>query len=216
MIRKHKQYKRPKQIFETERIKEENQLKERFGLRNKKEIWKTKAKVDYFRQRAKALAKLPLEEQEVFLNKLRAIGLKVENTADVLDLKVENLLERRLPTIVAAKKLADSPLHARQMVTHKLVLIKGKAMSAPSYLVPVSQENEITIKQKTRKSKPKPTEQAEAQAPTPEAPAEKPTEPPAESQPESSAQPTEAPDTTKTRSSDNNGAATEDNKEKTE
>jgi small subunit ribosomal protein S4 len=203
MIRKHKKYVRPKQIFETERIKEENQLKERFGLRNKTEIWKTQAKVDYFRQRAKALARSPLEEQELFFSKLRAIGLKVENSADVLDLKVENLLARRLPTIVASKKLAHSPLHARQLVTHKLVLIDGKAMSAPSYLVPVSQENKITIKQKTRKPKPKPTPEAEAQSPTTDAPTEqaresqeKPTEAPSKE--------ADAPDTTKTQSSDKN------------
>ena len=93
---------------------------------------------------------------------MRALGLKVENTADVLDLKVENILERRLPTVVAKKKLADSPLHARQMVVHKRVLIDGKAISAPSYIVPVSEENKITIKKKVRKPKPA----TEAQIPT--------------------------------------------------
>jgi len=172
MIRKHKKYKRPKQIFESERIKEENKLKEKYGLRNKTEIWKTQAKVDYFRKRAKALAKFPVEEQEAFFNKLRAIGLKVENTSDVLDLKVENILSRRLPTIVAEKKLADSPLHARQMIVHKHVLIDDKVMSAPSYLVPISQENQITIKKKTRKPKLNPATESEASAAIAESPEE--------------------------------------------
>jgi len=166
MIRKKNKYQKPRKAFELTRIKEENALVIKYGLKNKKEIWKTLAKVNYYRGRAKALAKLPLEKQEVLFNKLKAIGLKTDTTADVLDLKVENLLDRRLPTIVVKKKLTTTLKHARQLVTHKKILVEGKVVNSPSYLVPVSQENSITLKQKIKQ--PKAETPVEQSAETPE------------------------------------------------
>jgi len=183
MIRKKKKYVRPKQIFQAERIKEEDELVKTYGLKNKTEIWKTQAKVDYFRGRAKELAKQPLEEQEVLFNKLRALGLKIEGTADILDLKVEDILKRRLPTVLVKKKLCTTPKQARQFVTHKKVLIDGKVLNSPGYLVPLAEEYKITIKKKVRKPKPKPTQEAEQ--PKEEVKEEKPAEEKApEAQPE--------------------------------
>jgi len=154
MKRKHKQYKRPKQIYETERIKEENELKKKYGLKNKKEIWRALAKINYFRHRAKDLSKEPLDMQELFFAKLRALGLNVKGTADVLDLKVENLLERRLPTVVVKKKLATTCNQARQLTVHKKILIDGKVVNSPSYLVPVEKDKLISVKEgKVKKEK---------------------------------------------------------------
>jgi small subunit ribosomal protein S4 len=151
MKRKKKSFKRPKKPFEKGRIDEENKLKTNFGLKNKTELWKALAKVNYFRGRAKALAQQPLEEQEVFFNKLKALGLKVETTSDVLDLKVEDLLKRRLPTIVKEKGLSTAVKKARQMVVHKKILIDGKITNSPSYFVKVSEENLITVKLNKKK-----------------------------------------------------------------
>jgi small subunit ribosomal protein S4 len=159
MIRKKKMYKKPRQIYESERIKEENVLVKKYGLKNKREIWKTLAKVNYFRTRAKEMARLPLEEQEVLFAKLRYIGLNVKNTSDVLGLNVEALLERRLPTVVAKLKIATTTGQARQMVVHKRILVNGKVLNSPSYLVPVEFEKSISLKKKERKAKPK-TEEA--------------------------------------------------------
>lgn len=155
MIRKKNKFSRTRKPFELSRIKEENALVERYGLKNKKEIWKTLAKVDYYRNRAMALAKSPLKEQHVLFKKLQALGLKVEHTADVLGLRVENLLERRLPTIVHKKGLANTVKHARQLVSHKKILIYGKVVDAPSYLVPIAEENHIALKKSAKKPKPK-------------------------------------------------------------
>ena len=146
MIRKKKKFSRPRKPFEGARIKEEDALVIQFGLKNKKEIWKTQAKVDYFRSRAKALAKSSLEDQEVLFGKLRAIGLKVNSIADVLGLKVEDLLNRRLPTVLVKKGLATKPKQARQFVTHKKVLINNQVVDSPSYLVPIEYESSIKVK----------------------------------------------------------------------
>ncbi len=143
MIRKKKNYSRPRKPFEGGRIKDEDVLVQKYGLKNKREIWKTTAKVKYFRTRAKDLAKADSKEQGLFFKKLKALGLKVDSIADVLDLKVENLLDRRLTTILVSKGIATTPKQARQMVTHKKVRINGKVMNAPSYIVPVADEKSI-------------------------------------------------------------------------
>lgn len=157
MIRKKKKFVRPKKPFESFRITEENELVKKYGLKNKREIWKTLAKINYYRSRAKALARKSLEEQNVLFNKLKAVGLNVESTADVLDLKVEDLLERRLPTVVAKKGIAGTTKQARQMVVHKKILVDGKVVNSPGYIVPVSFEESIKIK--VKKKQPKPVEE---------------------------------------------------------
>jgi len=155
MIRKKNKYSRPKKAFEISRIKEENELLKRYALKNKREIWKTIAKVSYFRKRAMALAKSPIEEQEVLFNKLRNLGLKVNSIADVLALKVNDLLERRLPTIVFKKNLAQTIKQARQMVVHKHVMVGNRVVNIPSYLVSVSEENSISLKKPIKKTEKK-------------------------------------------------------------
>jgi small subunit ribosomal protein S4 len=155
MIRKKNLYSRPKKAFEISRIKEENVLLKKYALKKKLEVWKTIAKVDYYRRRAKALARVPLEEQQVLFNKLKALGLKADAIADVLALKVENFLERRLPTIVFKKGFAKTTQEARQMVVHKRILIDDKVVNSPNYLVALAEENLIGLK---KKSKPKPKE----------------------------------------------------------
>ncbi len=145
MIRKKKQFNRPKKLYEKTRIGEENQLAEKYGLKNKREIWKTLAIVNYYRSRAKDLAKSSREEQEVLFNKIRALGLKINTTTDVLALQVEDILKRRLPSIIVKKNLSTTPQHARQLVVHKKVRIAGRVVNIPSYLVPVSEEQVIQV-----------------------------------------------------------------------
>ncbi len=146
MKRKKKLYSRPRKPFELNRIKEEDLLLKKYGLKNKKEIWKVLAKLNYYRLRAKTLAKSSNEEQEILLEKLRKIGLKVNSISDVLGLQLEDLLKRRLPTIISEKKLAGSIRQARQFVVHKNVLVDKKVINSPSYLVPVNLENLISLK----------------------------------------------------------------------
>jgi len=152
MIRKKKMYVKPRKMYVKARIQSENLLLEKYGLKNKREVWKTLAKINYFRSRAKELAKQSPEMQEILFSKLQAIGLSTNSIADVLALKIEDLLERRLPTVVAKLGIAKTPKEARQMVTHKRILIDNKVVNTPSYIVPVSYEKLIALKAK--KSKP--------------------------------------------------------------
>ena len=146
MIRKKKRFSRPRKPFEINRIKEEDELIKKYGLKNKKEIWKSVAKINYFRTRAKALARSSSEEQEVLFNKLNSLGLKVETIADILGLKVEDLLNRRLPTVIVQKGLTNTVKQARQFVVHKKVVVNNQIINSPSYLVPVAHEKSIKLK----------------------------------------------------------------------
>lgn len=146
MIRKHKIYSRPKKPFEIVRIKGENELLSRYGLKNKREIWRTIAKVNYFRHRAMNLAGKSVEEQQVLFSKLQNLGLDVSSISDVLALTIDNLLSRRLQTIVLNKKYASTSKQARQLIAHKKVLINGRVVNVPGYIVSVQEEKALEVK----------------------------------------------------------------------
>lgn len=155
MKRKHKIYSRPKRPFDKARIDEEGVVKKEYGLKNKKEIWKADAKVRVMRRKAKQLIKASPEEQKALFEQLKKIGLKVDSIADVLGLTKNDYLNRRLQTVIALKGLAPTVKSARQLITHKKVLVDGKVVNIPSYIVPVSLEDKITIKETIKKEKPK-------------------------------------------------------------
>ncbi len=146
MIRKKNRFSSPRKLYDKNRIKEENKLVEIYGLKNKREIWKAEAKVKYYRNRAKLLITSEKEEQENFFAKLSSLGLNVQSISEVLALNKEDILKRRLSTIVWKKNLAKTAKQARQMITHKKVLVDDNAVDVPSYLVPVVYENKISLK----------------------------------------------------------------------
>jgi small subunit ribosomal protein S4 len=147
MKRKHKIYSRPKTPFEKSRIDEEREIKEEFGLKNKKEIWRAEAKIKSFREKAKRLIPATNEEQQKLFNNLNKIGLKVDSIADILALEKKDYLDRRLQTIIFKRKMANTIKQARQMITHKKILVNGKAVNSPSYIVPKDLENKLSVKE---------------------------------------------------------------------
>jgi len=148
MKRKHKLYSRPKRPFDKARIIEEGEIKTEFGLKNKKEIWRADARVKVMRRKAKDLIKAEPAEQKAFFERLNKIGMNVKSISDVLSLDKKDYLNRRLQTVVYKKGLTPTVKTARQMIVHKKILIEGKAVDIPSYVVPVELENKITIKVK--------------------------------------------------------------------
>lgn len=153
MKRKHKKYSRPKRPFDKTRIEEEAKIKKEFGLKNKREIWKAEAKIKTIRERAKKLIIKDIEEQKIFFEKLNKIGLKVNSIADVLSLGKRDILNRRFQTRVFKKRLASTVKTARQLITHKKVLIDGKVVNVPAYIVPVGLENKISLKVSKKKNR---------------------------------------------------------------
>lgn len=117
-----------------------------YGLRNKRELWKAVTIVRYFRHRARALLAVPPDVREVeekaLINKLVKFGLLKEGAKldDVLNLRVEDLLERRLQTIVYRKGLAKSIYEARQLIVHGHIAIGGRRVRSPGYVVSIDEE----------------------------------------------------------------------------
>jgi small subunit ribosomal protein S4 len=138
-------YSRPKKLFEATRIESENQIQKKYGLKSKTEIWKAAAKVSEFRTRAKKLISNNGQESKEFFNRLQNIGLNVKTTSDVLGLTTEAVLERRLQTFVFKKGLAKTILEARQLITHKNVMVDGRIVNIPSFNVSRDLENKISI-----------------------------------------------------------------------
>jgi small subunit ribosomal protein S4 len=154
MKRKHKGYSRPKRPFDKSRIDEEVVIKKEFGLKNKKEIWKAEAKIKSIRQKAKKLITASEAEQQALFDRLKKIGLEVNSIGDVLGLDKTDYLNRRLQTIVSLKGIAPTAKTSRQMIVHKRVLVNGRVIDSPSFIVPVELEDKIEIKQKVKKEKP--------------------------------------------------------------
>lgn len=154
--RKRKLFSRPKKLFDRARMDEENILIEKYGLKNKREIWKTKTAVSKLRRRAKMLIGKDMEEQQAFFNKLNKIGLKISDISDVLALTEEDIFERRLQTFLFKKKMANTVKMARQLIVHKNVLVNGAVVNIPSFVVTKELESGISIKErKIKKTKTK-------------------------------------------------------------
>ncbi|MGC9309505.1 MAG: 30S ribosomal protein S4 [Candidatus Nanoarchaeia archaeon] len=139
---KQKQYSKPRRLFNSERIKSENDIIKRYGLKNKREVWKAKSDISKIRRKAKDLISASEQEQKAFFDKLNKTGFKVEGIADVLALTEEDLLRRRLQTFIYEKGMANSPRQARQLIVHKNVLVNDSV---------VDLENKIKIREPKKK-----------------------------------------------------------------
>jgi small subunit ribosomal protein S4 len=144
--RKHQKFNKPKRPFDKKRIDEEKKIVNKYGLKNKKEIWKAETEVDKLRNQAKKLLTKSEEEQKKFVERMKKQGFQVERIADILGLDKQDYLNRRLQTILHKKKIANTPKQARQFIVHKHVTIGDNVVNAPSYMVPVEQEEKISLK----------------------------------------------------------------------
>lgn len=140
----------PRHPFNKTRIEAEMKYMGRFGLRNKKEIWKAQTILRKYRSRARASLALPElqreNERQTLVKKLYRMGIMTNEeglTDDVLSLTVEQFLKRRLQSVVHDLGLANTPWQARQMIAHGHIAINGKKVTAPSYHVQRGEEEVI-------------------------------------------------------------------------
>lgn len=145
MKHQKKKYSKPQRPFDKVRIDEENVLRERYGLKNKKEIWKADSAIGRIRNQAKKLITADDEAKQEFAEKLRKRGFEVENIADALALDKEDWLKRRLQTLVFKKGFANTPKQARQFITHRHISIGNQIINKPSYQVGLKEEGDIMV-----------------------------------------------------------------------
>ncbi len=148
--RNRKKYSTPLKPWEKERINEELKIIGKFGLRNKKEIWKLNYKLSNFRRRARQLLTLSEEDrkeaQKDINTKLYNLGLTSldVNLDQILDLNIEDLMQRRLQTIVYNKGLSKSIYQARQLIVHGHIAINDRRVNSPGRLVLRKDEGSIS------------------------------------------------------------------------
>jgi len=151
----HKNYARPRKPFDRSRIDEEKTLIKRFGLKNKREIWRAESFINRIRAQAKKLIIEP-EKQKSFIERLVKLGLikSDANIDDILALTKEKLLERRLQTIIFKKGLAKTPREARQFIVHRRIKIGDRIIDIPGYIVRKEEENKISSIKREKREKP--------------------------------------------------------------
>ncbi|MCI6025402.1 MAG: 30S ribosomal protein S4 [Methanomassiliicoccales archaeon] len=146
-------YDTPSHPWQGERIKAEVVLVNQYGLKNKTEVWKAQSVLRNFRKQSRELqarlrsgdaqAKI---EADALLNKCSKIGvLPVEGATlnDILTLSEENILSRRLQTLVFEKGMASTVGQARQMIVHGHIFMNGHRVTIPGYIVTRYEESSI-------------------------------------------------------------------------
>jgi len=136
----------PRRPFEKERLDAELQTIGTYGLKNKREVWRLRLVLAKVRSVARELLKLDdknerrLFEGQALMRRLHRLGVLEEskNQLDyVLQLKIEDFMERRLQTIVWRKGLAKSPHHARCLIKQRHIRVRSQMVDVPSFLVRV-------------------------------------------------------------------------------
>lgn len=153
--KQRKKYNTPRFPWRTDTMQEELKLLGQYGLRNKRELWRHETMLSNFRSIARSLIGQTPEQRQKreneLLARLKRIGLLPETAVldDVLDLALEDLLERRLQTIVLRKGLAKTMQQSRQLITHGHVAVGNQRIRTPSYIVTKPDENQIIYSSNT-------------------------------------------------------------------
>ena len=174
-----RKYDTPSHPWRAERIKNETELQKRFGLKNKREIWKAQSLVRTLRSQSRDLqARTRTGEHQAeietkqLLDKCGRLGLlPVEGTTlnDILSLSLEDVLARRFQTMVFQRGLAYSAGQARQFIVHGHITINGRKVTIPGYMVRRAEENAISyttrspIANELHPMRPKPKEAVEVE-----------------------------------------------------
>ncbi len=195
-----KKYTTPNHPWQGDRIKEEHEIVRKFGLKNKREIWKAQTRLREIRGQARTLVsrtrnpddKQAQVEAKNLLARLHRQGYTGKDATlnEVLGLDLERILNRRLQSQVYLKGMARTMKQARQFVSHGVVTIGDRRVTVPSYVVTREEEEAITfdataaVADEAHPVRPKaPGQDLVAEAapePTPEPAAEAPAEAPAE------------------------------------
>ena len=144
----------PSHPWQGERIKAENEVVRQFGLKNKTEVWKAATMLKNFRKQSRSLqarlrtgdaqAKI---EADALIAKCARMGVLPVTGGDlnaILVLQNEDILSRRLQTIVFQKGLATTIKQARQLINHGHIFVDGHKVTVPGYIVLREEEGSVS------------------------------------------------------------------------
>jgi small subunit ribosomal protein S4 len=147
--KQRKKFDTPRFRWRKDVLQEELKLLGQYGLRNKHELWRHKTTLSKTRGIARTLVSQSTETRAKMegelLAQLKKKGILQETAVldNVLDLTIEDILERRLQTIVFRKGLARTTFQARQLITHGHISIEGRRVTIPGYIVLKTEEPTI-------------------------------------------------------------------------
>jgi small subunit ribosomal protein S4 len=148
--KQRKKFETPRFRWRKDILQEELKLVGLYGLRNKHELWRHKTFLSKVRGIARSLiSKTPEERAKMegeLLCRLKKIGILQETAvlADVLGLTIEDILERRLQTIVFRKSLTRTIFQSRQLITHGHISINNRRVTIPGLVVSKEEETQIS------------------------------------------------------------------------
>jgi small subunit ribosomal protein S4 len=147
-----KKYETPSHPWQEDRIKSENEFIKKYGLKNKREVWKAETRLRKYRGQARELlakidtgdaqSKKESDQLLMYLSKMNILPPK-STLDDVLALNTESILSRRLQTLTYLKGLANTPYQSRQLISHGHIAIGDRRVTVPGYLVTKDEETEI-------------------------------------------------------------------------
>ena len=144
-------WQKPKRPLNYDLMMDELKTLGTFGLKTKRELWKTQTELSRVRLQARSLLALRQDERErkepILMQSLSKIGLVNEDSTldDVLNLQVTDLLSRRLQTIAQRKLYFKTPYQARQAISHGHIMIGDRIVNIPSYVVKTDEEDTVTL-----------------------------------------------------------------------
>ena len=144
----------PTHPWRQARIDEEHALKEKYGLKKTggmKEIWKERTSLRRYRNQAmKLIGRVDTseghfaKEKEQLISSLTRKGLLPEGASvgDVLQIDIDQMLSRRLQSVVYRRGLAPTMRSSRQLIMHGHISIGEQKMTVPGYHI-LKEEEEL-------------------------------------------------------------------------
>lgn len=161
VIRQRRIAAHPRNPWEKDRLVKELQLLGTYGLKNKKELWTALAMARADKKQARTLListnnKEFVTQGRALLNRLckngmvSSVDFNDEESfrsclREVLNFDLGHYLNRRLQSLVLKAGLARNIHHARILIAHKHIVIKGNIVNKPSMLVRSENEGHIEI-----------------------------------------------------------------------
>lgn len=156
MPKKYTNYKKtsktPRKPFDKERLASEILLVGKYGLRNKREVWRVQLTLAKLRKAARELLTLDerdprrLFEGDALIRRISKLGLLKEGQRKldyILGLSVDQFFERRLQTVVMSKNLAKSVHHSRVLIRQRHIAVGKQMVNIPSFMVSTSSDKYI-------------------------------------------------------------------------
>ena len=142
-----KKYVRSKIMWDRERIDREHGLRDKYGLRNLRELWKATTEVSRLRRNARDVLSKRVSEKvgkDIIARLSRySIVAKDAKIDDLFSVTPELILNRRLQSVVFRNGLAKTPAQARQLITHGFIAVEGRKVKSPGYMVAADEETKI-------------------------------------------------------------------------